>query len=160
MGWEMMGVGWWMLGVDDMRDWMLNVGWWVLGDECWVMNVEWWWCVGLNVGGWVLDVDDVWDWMLGDGCWVLNVEWWWCVGLNVECWVMMMCGFTMNFIETINTHHPPSTTPRNILTKMQRKRGEMGEKTSCLRAFVSSLLSNSCKGSFQKVLCEGSKGRY
>ena len=49
--------------------------------------------------------------------------------MGVECWVMVMCGFTMNFIETINTHHSTPSTPRNILTKMQRKRGEMGEKT-------------------------------
>jgi len=36
----------------------------------------------------------------------------------------------------------------------------MGEKMGCLRASVSSLLSNSCKGGLQKVLCKGSKGRY
>ena len=87
---------------------------------------------------------------MGDGCWMLGVE----------CWVMMMCGFTMNFIETINTHHSTPTTPRNILTKYAKKTWENGLKTSCLRAFVSSLLSNSCKGGFQKVLYEGSKGRY
>jgi len=34
----------------------LNVGCWVMGDGCW-------WCVGLNVGWWVLDV----------GWWMLNV---------------------------------------------------------------------------------------
>jgi len=37
MGWEMMGVGCWMLGVDDVWGWMLGDGCWMLGDECWVL---------------------------------------------------------------------------------------------------------------------------
>ena len=35
-------------------------------------------------------------------------------GVDVGGWVVMMCGFTMNFIETINTHHSTSTTQHPI----------------------------------------------
>jgi len=39
----MLGVGCWMLGDDDMRDWMLGVGcWWCVGGECWVLGDECW----------------------------------------------------------------------------------------------------------------------
>ena len=57
MGWEMLGDGCWVMGVDDVWDWML-------GDGCWM----------LDVGCWVLGVDDVWDWMLGVGWWMLSVD--------------------------------------------------------------------------------------
>ena len=67
----------------------------------------------LGDGCWMLGDDDVWGWMMGDECWVL----------------MMMCGFTMNFIETINTHHPPPNPHHPPLIKiywqnMQSKRGD------------------------------------
>ena len=39
--------------------------------------------MGLNVGGWMLGDDDVWDWMLGDGCWMLGDD-----VCGIGCWVM------------------------------------------------------------------------
>ena len=38
--------------------------------------------------------------------------------MGVGCWVMMMCGFTMNFIEIINTHHSTPTTHHPPLIKI------------------------------------------
>ena len=46
--------------------------------------------------------------MMGDGYWVMGDG----------CWVMMMCGFTMNFIETINTHHSTSNPQYPPLIKI------------------------------------------
>jgi len=61
--------------------------------------------------------DECWVLMMcGIGCWVVDVEW----------WVLMV---SIKFIvnpHIITTQPPTSTPPRNILTKMQRKRGEMG----------------------------------
>ena len=63
--------------------------------------------------------------------------------------------YRSHYHPTPNPHHPSK-----YIDKICKVNVGMGEKTSCLRACVSSLLSNSCKNGLQRVLYEGSKGRY
>ena len=79
------------------------MGWEMLGVECWVLMMCGIECWGMGDECWVLM-------MCGIECWGMGDEYWVLMMCGIECWVMMMCGFTMNFIETINTHHSTPTT--------------------------------------------------